>query len=83
VERTHEDDPSRYDRPPSPDEPDPEAFFEERGFALDLYEADGVGWVDLVARDNPEFRVTGYGRGDDPDRAALAAMRRWVVEQAT
>lgn len=72
-----------YDRPRSESEPEPEAFFGERGFALVLYEAEGAGWADLVARDNPEFRVARYGRGGDPSRAAYAAMRRWLVEQAT
>ena len=74
---------SSYDRPRSEGEPDPHAFFAERGFVLVDSEGDGAFWVDLVARANPDFEVRRYGRGGDPERAAFAAMRRWIVEQAT
>jgi glycine cleavage system aminomethyltransferase T len=76
-------DAGRYDRPRRPDEQDPHAFFGERGYELVHHVADDLHWVDLVASENEEFRVRRYGRGGDPTRAALAAMRRWIVEQGT
>ncbi len=74
---------ARYDRPRGEGEPDPWAFFAERGFALVDSEGDGAFWVDLVALDNPDFTLRRYGSGGDAERAAYAAMRRWIVEQAT
>ena len=73
---------SSYDRPRGEGEPDPHAFFAERGFALVDHGSDGAFWVDLVAQDNPDFEVRRYGRGSDPERAVLAGMRRWIVERA-
>jgi hypothetical protein len=65
------------------DEEAPEAFFAVRGYRLVGSEGDGFFWVDLVAVENPDFVVPRYGRGEDRDRAMLAAKRRWIVEQAT
>lgn len=75
---------SAYDRPPTPDDEDPRAFFSERGYELRVDELSGVWSAALVAVDNPDFVVDAYGRSTNgPDRAELAAMRRWKVEQAT
>ena len=76
-------DAARYDRPRNPDEQDSHSSFGERGYELVQHVADGLHWVDLVATENEEFRVQRYGRGGGPARAALAAMRRWNVEQST
>jgi hypothetical protein len=48
-----------------------------------LQEADGHTWADLISVANPSFVVPKYGRGDDQASAAVSAMARWRVEQAT
>jgi len=44
----------------------------------------GVWSADLISLENPDFEVAAYGRSSaGAERAELAAMRRWLVEQAT
>jgi hypothetical protein len=74
----------RYeDMPLKPGEPVPDEFFAARGWSLECFEEDGDVFADLVPSGRSARRVLRYGCGRDEERAALAAMRRWQVEQAT
>jgi len=73
-----------YDRPGRPGEEDPTEFFSSRGYALRTHESGGVWSADLLSAENPDFVVAASGRSSaSAERAELAAMRRWIVEQAT
>jgi hypothetical protein len=57
------------------------AWFHSRGFGLEVAEADGIWWANLVPLGNPASPVQRYGRGDTPQNAALRARERYEHEQ--
>ena len=73
-----------YDRPGRPGVEDLHEFFARRGFALQTHVSGGVWSADLISLENPDFELAAYGWSSaGAERAELAAMRRWLVEQAT
>jgi hypothetical protein len=62
------------------DSTEAEAWFNERGWRLRVYEESGKVWADLVSADS-DFTVPKYGSGESADAAIVRAKRRWDVEQ--
>lgn len=62
---------------------DPETYFDQRGFAIHVYEDPEEGdWsADLLSADRGRMLQRRYGSGDSADGAALGAQRRYHVEQ--